>query len=144
MRYLGLDLGTKTLGIAISDKGGIISTSLKTIRFEFEDYDSVLPELKEIIDSNEIDVIVIGLPKNMNGTIGFAGERTINFCEKMKTITDKKIVMEDERLTSVSANNLLIKADISRKKRKNIVDKMAANIILQQYLDKVNRGNYGE
>ena len=136
MRYLGLDLGTKTLGISISDKTGIIATSLTTIR---HDDDYLNKELKKIIEEREVDVLVLGLPKNMNGTIGERGETTIKFKEKLEKELNKKVILEDERLTTRIAENILIKSDISRKKRKKVIDKMSATVILQSYLDKVKR-----
>ena len=136
MRYLGLDLGTKTLGISISDKTGIIATSLTTIRHD-DDFNYLTKELKKIIEEREVDVLVLGLPKNMNGTIGERGETTIKFKEKLEL--NKKVILEDERLTTRIAENILIKSDISRKKRKKVIDKMSATVILQSYLDKVKR-----
>ena len=117
MRYLGLDLGTKTLGISISDKTGIIATSLTTIRHD-DDFNYLTKELKKIIEEREVDVLVLGLPKNMNGTIGERGETTIKFKEKLEKELNKKVILEDERLTTRIAENILIKSDISRKKEK--------------------------
>ena len=138
MRYLGLDLGTKTLGISISDKTGIIATSLTTIRHD-DDFNYLTKELEKIIEEREVDVLVLGLPKNMNGTIGERGETTIKFKEKLEKELNKKVILEDERLTTRIAENILIKSDISRKKRKKVIDKMSATVILQSYLDKVKR-----
>ena len=84
MRYLGLDLGTRTLGISISDKLGIVASAYKTVRFEDSNYDQLIPILKEIINEQKIDCIVLGLPKNMNNTYGDATERTINFQKKLE------------------------------------------------------------
>ena len=125
MRYLGLDLGTKKLGIAKSDSLGLIASSYKLIKFENEDYESLINPLKEIIDELKVDKLVLGLPKNMDNSLGFASERSLNF---------KKLI-EDERLSSVEANNLMIMGDTSRKNRKEKVDALAATIILQRYLD---------
>ena len=136
MRCLGLDLGSKTLGIAISDITNTIASVYTTLYFENEDYQSLILPLKEIIDKEKIDTIVLGLPKNMNNTIGERAEITLKFKEKLEQAYNIKIVMEDERLTSVISNNVLIQADISRKKRKKKVDGIAAVIILQGYLDR--------
>lgn len=133
MRYLGLDLGTKTLGISISETG-VIANSLTTLRHN-DDFDYLINELKNIIEEKKIDIIVLGLPKNMNNTIGERGEYILKFKEKLE-IFELPIVLEDERLTTRVAENILINADVSRKKRKKIIDKMAANVILQSYLDK--------
>ncbi|MDD2435458.1 MAG: Holliday junction resolvase RuvX [Bacilli bacterium] len=136
MRYLGLDLGTKTLGLSISDETGTIASSLKTIYFENEDYDSLLPILKQIIDEYQIKELVLGLPKNMNNTIGERAETTLAFQKKLESFLNMTVVMMDERLSTISATNYLLEANMSRKKRKQKVDKIAANIILQSYLDK--------
>lgn len=135
MRYLGLDLGTKTLGISLSDKSGIIASSYKTIHFNEEDYNSVLDELKEIIDEFEIKTIVLGLPKNMNNTLGDAAKRSMNFRDILLDNFDIEVIMQDERMSSVEAHNIMLQGDLSRKKRKKHVDSLAANIILQRYLD---------
>ncbi len=135
MRYLGLDLGTKTLGISLSDKSGIIASSYKTIHFNEEDYNSVLDELKEIIDEFEIKTVVLGLPKNMNNTLGDAAKRSMNFSDILLDNFDIEVIMQDERMSSVEAHNIMLQGDLSRKKRKKHVDSLAANIILQRYLD---------
>lgn len=136
MRYLGLDLGSKTLGIAISDNSRTIASVLTTIRFEDENYDSLLPPLKEIIDEYNIQKIVLGFPKNMNNTIGPRAEITLEFKTKLENTFQIEVIMEDERLTSVISNQILIAADLSRKKRKKKVDGLAAQLILQSYLDR--------
>lgn len=134
MRYLGLDLGTKTLGLAISN--GMIASSYKTIRYE--DIDKLLIELQKEIEDNSIDCLVLGLPKNMNNTIGPRALETIEFKEKLEKL-NYKVELQDERLSTVSAHNYMIEADMSRKKRKAKVDALAATIILQTYLDR--KGN---
>ena len=136
MRYLGLDLGSKTLGIAISDPTLTIASVLKTIYFTDENYDSLLEPLKEIIAEYSIDKIILGYPKNMNNTIGPRAEIAIEFKNKLEEFIKIPIILEDERLTSVISNQVLISADLSRKKRKKKVDGLAAQIILQSYLDK--------
>lgn len=136
MRALGLDLGTKTLGVALSDKLGFIASTYKTIFFEDEDYDSLLEQIKNIVEKEMVGAIVLGFPKNMNNTIGPRAEATIVFKKKLEAFLKNTVFLEDERWTTVQANNMLIKADVSRKKRKQHVDKLAATIILQSYLDK--------
>lgn len=138
MRYLGLDLGTKTLGVAVSDLTGTIATSLTILRHD-NNHDYLIEELKKIITEKNIETIVLGLPKNMNNTIGERGEMVLSFKEKLEKSTSLPVILEDERLTTRVAENILITADVSRKKRKKVIDKMAANIILQSYLDR--RGN---
>jgi putative Holliday junction resolvase len=141
MRALGLDLGTKTLGMAISDKTGLIASTYKTIFFNEGAYDELLEPVKDIIEKENIEALVLGFPKNMNNTIGQRATETLNFKEKLESFLGKEIILEDERWTSVQANNLLIKADMSRKKRKKTVDKVAATFILQAYLDKNRKGD---
>ena len=138
MRYIGLDLGSRTLGVSVSDVDGIIATSLMVIRHN-EEYDRLIEEIKKIIEEKKVDKIVLGLPKNMNGTIGPKGELSYEFKEMIEKNIGLEVFLEDERLTTVQATNLLIKNDTSRKKRKNVIDSMAATIILQSFLDKNNR-----
>ena len=136
MRYLGLDLGTRTLGISMSDITHTIATSYKTIRFNDSDYDSVIVELKNIIDEFNIEKIVLGLPKNMNNSIGDRALTTLEFKDKLEKKFNIPVIMQDERLSTVEATNYMIEADMSRRKRKDKVDALAANIILQTYLDR--------
>ena len=96
MRYLGLDLGTRTLGISISDTTKTIASTLKTIRFNDSDYDSLIPELKNIIEEYEISKIVLGLPKNMDNSIGERAEITVAFKEKLEAYFNKEVILEDE------------------------------------------------
>lgn len=138
MRYLGLDLGTKTLGLALSDPLGMIATSYKILRHD-EDYDGLIPMLKEIIDSNHVEVLVLGFPKNMNNTVGERGEIALAFKEKLEIAFSLPVHMQDERLTTRQAESLLISNDTSRKKRKKVIDSLAATIILQSYLDRERR-----
>lgn len=142
MRYLGLDLGTRTLGISISDTTLLIATPFKTIRFNEDDYESLIPELTSIIENYNISKIVLGLPKNMNNTMGDRCQTTIEFKELLNRKFSIEVVLQDERLTTVEATNYMLEADISRKKRKKKIDSLAANIILQTYLDKERGGNY--
>ena len=137
MRYLGLDLGTRTLGLSISDITGTIATTYKTIRFNDSLYDELIPELKEIIKLEKIHTLVLGFPKNMNNTIGDRGEITLAFKKKLEENLNMEVILQDERLSTVAAHNYMLEADISRKKRKQKVDSLAANIILQTYLDKL-------
>lgn len=136
MRYLGLDLGTKTLGLSLSDATGTIASTYKVIRFNENDFDILLPQIKEIVLKEAVGELVLGLPKNMNNTIGDRALVTIEFKEKLENYLNMKVNLMDERLSTVSAHNYMISADMSRKKRKEKVDALAANIILQSYLDK--------
>lgn len=135
MRYLGLDLGTRTLGLSISDKTGTIASVYDTLRFADGDYESLLEPLKEIVQKEEVSGIVLGLPKNMNNSLGFRAEETMEFKEKLEKYLNMEVILQDERLSTIEANNYMLQADISRKKRKEKKDSLAANIILQTYLD---------
>ena len=139
MRCLGLDLGSKTLGIAISDRTNFIASVYKTIFFKDEDYSSLIEPLREIIMNEEIGTLVLGLPKNMNNSLGTRAMITLEFKDMLEKEFGLPVVMEDERLTSVISNNILISANMSRNKRKKKVDGMAAEIILQGYLDKIRK-----
>lgn len=136
MKYLGLDLGTRTLGLSISDLTHTIATTYKTIRYEEDDYEYLIQELKNIIEQEQIEKLVLGLPKNMNNTIGESAERCLNFKKLIEERLNIKVEMQDERLTTVEATNYMLEANISRKKRKKKIDSLAANIILQSYLDR--------
>ncbi|QWC00481.1 Holliday junction resolvase RuvX [Mycoplasmatota bacterium] len=134
-KILGLDLGSKTLGVASSDMSQTIASKVKTITFDNNNYKRAIIELKELIDFTLYEKIVLGLPKNMNGSLGTQAEDTLVFKEKLEASTNIEVVLWDERLTSKMANAIMITADMSRKKRKKKVDYIAATIILQSYLD---------
>ncbi len=136
MRYLGLDLGTRTLGVSVSDTTRTIASSLTTIRFMESDYEALLEPLSKLIEEYQVTKIVLGLPKNMNNSIGDRAQTTLEFKTLIENKLGIEVVMQDERLSTVEATNYLIEADMSRKKRKKKVDAVAANIILQTYLDK--------
>ena len=136
MKYLGLDLGTRSLGLSISDLTHTIASTYKTIRYEENDYDYLLQELKKIIEQEKIGKLVLGLPKNMNNTIGESAERCLNFKKLLEDNLKIVVEMQDERLTTVEAHNYMIEANMSRKKRKQKIDSLAANKILQTYLDR--------
>ena len=138
MRYLGLDLGTKTLGLAISDELGTIATSYKILHHQ-EDYDSLIPQLEEVVNEKNIKAFVLGFPKNMNNSVGERGEIALKFKGKLEREFQLHVYMEDERLTTRQAENLLISNNTSRKKRKKVIDCVAATIILQSFLDRRER-----
>ena len=117
MRYLGLDLGTRTLGISISDTTKTIATTLKTIRFPDSEYEVLIPELTKIINDNNVSKIVLGFPKNMNNTIGDRCNTTLDFKKLLEDNFNIEVVLQDERLTTVEATNYMLEADISRKKK---------------------------
>lgn len=133
-RILGLDVGNKTIGVAVSDPFFLTAQGLKTIKRSNIKKD--MEELKLIIQEQNIIKIVVGFPKNMNNTIGPQGEKVLLFVKKMKKELDVEIVLEDERLTTVSAEKMLISGNVRREKRKEIIDKVAAVYILQTYLDR--------
>lgn len=132
MKCLGMDLGTKTLGLATSDKLGIISSPYKVLRYD--DINTLVDEVINIIDELKIDTLILGYPKNMNNTLGDAVERTMKFKELLESKIDKEIILIDERLSTVEAEKYLISEDMRREKRKEIIDAVAASIILDTYL----------
>lgn len=136
MRIFAMDVGDRRIGLAVSDELGWTAQGIG--KLERKDSKSDLERLKEIISQYKPKEIVLGLPKNMNGSIGPQGEKVKNFGESLMKIFNGDIVYWDERLTTVSAQRVLIDADISRKKRKQKVDQIAAVLILQGYLDFIN------
>ncbi|MNZ64971.1 putative Holliday junction resolvase [compost metagenome] len=133
MRIMGLDYGDRRIGVALSDAFGWTAQGLEVIerRREGEEFDRIA----YLADQNAVEEVVVGLPKNMNGTIGPRGEICMAFADALKDKLQVPVILWDERLTTVSAHRTLIEADVSRKKRKGVVDKMAASLILQNYLD---------
>lgn len=134
-KILGLDLGSRTCGIAMSDALGMIAHGVETFHFQENQYKKAANRVRELVEENNIHTIVLGLPKHMNGDIGERGEISIQFKERLEKMMDVEVILVDERLTTVMAQNALIFADVSRKKRKQVIDKMAAVQILQGYLD---------
>lgn len=135
MRKLGLDLGNRTLGIAVSDELGFLASGIETFRFSEKDFKSALDYTLKVIVEYNVDAIVLGLPKNMDGSLGEQALLTKQFKEDLEKECKIKIVLWDERLTSRMASNMMKSQNLKRKKRKNDIDKMAAIIILQGYLD---------
>lgn len=133
MRILGLDVGDKTIGVAISDELGWTAQGLEVIHRKSASYD--IERLQDIVINWEVQRIIVGLPKNMNGTIGPRAEKCIVFAEQLEQILKLPVQLWDERLTTIAAERALLEADISRKKRKQVIDKMAAVMILQNFLD---------
>lgn len=136
MRYIGIDLGSKTVGLSLSDETLTIASAYKTIYFDNGDYLSTIKDIKDIVEDYNVKKIVMGLPKNMNNTLGERALITLDYKKLLEDNLNIEVIMMDERLTSVISNNVLIEADLSRKKRKKKVDGLAAQIILQDYLDK--------
>jgi len=132
-RIMGLDVGEKTIGIALSDELGFTAQPHQTLKRKGEDED--LRVLRILLDERGISTVVVGLPKNMDGAIGRQARRVAAFAEKIEKVLDVPVVHWDERLSTVAAERVLIQADLSRAKRKRHVDKLAAAVILQGYLD---------
>ncbi|CAG9619426.1 Holliday junction resolvase RuvX [Sutcliffiella rhizosphaerae] len=135
MRILGLDVGSKTVGVAISDEMGWTAQGLETIKIDEAVKNLGIKRIKQIIAEYKPEKVVIGLPKNMNGTIGPRGEASKQYGDKLIDKTGLPVIYWDERLSTVAAERILLSADVSRKKRKQVIDKMAAVVILQGYLD---------
>ena len=138
MRVLALDLGTKTLGLAISDETKTLSSPLKTLRYNNEDYNYLLDELEKIINEYNVNTLVLGLPKNMDNSLGFASQRSLNFKKLLDERFGNITKLVDERLSTVEAENILIESNMRRKKRKEVIDSAAAMIILDTYLRMCN------
>ena len=135
MRIMSLNVGSRTIGIACSDALLMTAQGIETIRRTSLEKD--FNRLQELIAEYEVHELVVGMPKNMNGTKGERAEKTEEFVEKMKEVIDLPVTYWDERLSTVMAERQLIAADVSRKKRKSVIDKMAAVVILQGYLDRL-------
>ncbi|HEX3032451.1 MAG TPA: Holliday junction resolvase RuvX [Bacillota bacterium] len=134
MRIMGLDFGENTIGVAISDPMGWTAQGIETIRRQGWN-DGDMCRLKQLIKEWEVEKIVIGLPKNMNGTLGPRAEKTLEFKSRLEEETGLPVITWDERLSTKAAERALLEADVSRGKRKKVIDKLAAVIILQGYLD---------
>ncbi|MDQ1912460.1 Holliday junction resolvase RuvX [Paenibacillus sp. GD4] len=137
MRLLGIDYGDKTIGIAVSDELGFTAQGLEVIRRTTEEKD--LARIQELVRQYGVTDLVVGLPKNMNNTIGPRGEICMAFAQKLQEILQLPVHLWDERLTTVAATRTLLEADVSRKKRKQVIDKMAAGLILQGYMDSISK-----
>jgi putative holliday junction resolvase len=135
---MGLDVGSKTVGIAISDELGWTAQGLKTLKIDEERNKFGFEEIGQLIKEYGITHVVIGLPKNMNGSIGPRGEASQRYAEQIENRFFVSTILWDERLTTMAAERVLLEADVSRKKRKKVIDKMAAVMILQGYLDSKN------
>ncbi len=140
MRIMGLDVGTHTIGIAVSDELGLTAQGLKTLRRKSMEED--FQEISAIISQFEVNKIVVGLPKNMNGTLGVQAETVLKWTEYLQERIQVPVVTWDERLSTVGASRVLLEADLSRRKRKKVIDKLAAVLILQGYLDQSRRTDH--
>ena len=138
MRAMGLDIGSVTVGVSLSDGLKMIASSYTVIRYEQEN-EELFKKIVDIIKEEEVDEVIVGMPYHMNGDFSLGCERTRRFEEEIKKLIDIKIVEVDERMSTVTAQNALLSFDVSRKKRKQVVDKVAATVILQSYLDRKSR-----
>ena len=142
MRVLGLDFGSKTVGVALSDPLLITAQGLEIIRRDKENkIRKTLARIQEIVETNEVDRIVLGFPKNMNNTIGERGNKTLEFKEMLEKRLNIPVIMWDERLTTVSADKTMMEVGVRREDRKQYVDSIAATFILQGYLDSLSIKN---
>ena len=133
MRYLGLDYGTKTVGLAISDRTGFLASSYGVIRYQTKE--EIFTELERIVSEEQIEAFVLGYPKNMDNTCGKRVEETLILKKELEEKYDLPVYLMDERLSTTEAEKVLLLGDTSRKKRKKVIDSVAATIILQTYLD---------
>ncbi|MBQ4060993.1 MAG: Holliday junction resolvase RuvX [Bacilli bacterium] len=138
MRAMGLDIGSVTVGVSLSDGLKMIASSYTVIRYEIEN-EELYKKIVDIIKEEEVDEVIVGMPYHMNGDFSVGCERSKRFIEGIKKLIDVKIIEIDERMSTVSAQNALLTFDVSRKKRKQVVDKVAATVILQTYLDRNSR-----
>ncbi|MFH1877908.1 MAG: Holliday junction resolvase RuvX [Candidatus Omnitrophota bacterium] len=133
MRVMGIDLGSKRIGIAVSDETGILSQGKEVIADKSEK--DAIARIKQLVEELDIKEIVVGFPVNMNGTIGEKAENSRMFARAISRECAIMVKLWDERMSTMEAESVLIRADITRKKRRKVVDKLAAQIILQSYLD---------
>ena len=139
MRVMGLDVGSKTVGIAVSDPFGWTAQGVEIIRIDEEKRKFGFERLGELVKEYQVTKFVVGLPKNMNNSIGPRAEASMVYAEKIKELFDLPVEFQDERLTTVQAERMLVEqADVSRSKRKKVIDKLAAVMILQNYLDRTS------
>ncbi|WP_373626079.1 Holliday junction resolvase RuvX [Listeria monocytogenes] len=138
MRIMGLDVGSKTVGVAISDPLGWTAQGVETIQIDENRKQFGYDRVKELVLEYEVEKVVVGLPKNMNNTIGPRAESSKIYAEVLESRIGLPVVLWDERLTTSAAERTLIEGDVSRKKRKEVIDKLAAVMILQSYLDTTN------
>ncbi|HEC2176925.1 TPA: Holliday junction resolvase RuvX [Staphylococcus delphini] len=138
-KIIGLDVGSRTVGVAISDLMGWTAQGLDTLQINEEENELGIDALIDIIQKENVGTVVIGLPKNMNNSIGFRGEASLKYKDALaERMPHLEIIMWDERLSTMAAKRSLLEADVSRAKRKKVIDKMAAVFILQGYLDGLN------
>lgn len=138
MKYIGLDLGSRTLGVAISDALGMLARAHDTYRFRDDDYDAAVKYTIDLCQKEGVKTVVLGYPKHMNGDAGIRAHISEEFKQKVEELSDVKVVLQDERLTTVIVNKAMITGNVRREKRKDKKDEMAAVVILQNYLDRMS------
>ncbi|UPW82097.1 Holliday junction resolvase RuvX [Lysinibacillus sp. Ag94] len=138
MRIMGLDVGSKTVGVAVSDALGWTAQGIETVKIDETNGEFGIGRIAELVKEYAITEFVVGYPKNMNNTVGPRGEASENYKKLLEETFSLPVKLWDERLTTMAAERMLIEADVSRKKRKQVIDKMAAVMILQGYLDSKN------
>lgn len=135
---MGLDVGNKTIGVALSDPMFLLANALETIKRKKASVD--IERIKELVEENDVNLIVVGLPKNMNNTVGPQAMRVISFVDLLKKQVDVEVVYEDERMTTIQSEAVLMDMEVRRENRKKYIDKIAATFILQTYLDRRKNG----
>ncbi len=138
MKYIGLDLGSRTLGVSISDELGMLARAYDTFRFNDNQYDLAVKYTIDICNKEKVSTVVLGYPKHMNGDNGIRCQISNDFKKKIEESSNIKVILEDERLTTVIVDRAMISGNVKRKDRKNKKDEMAAVVILQNYLDKIS------
>ena len=138
MKYIGLDLGSRTLGVSISDELGILARSYDTFRFPDDEYDLAIDYTIDICKKEKVSTVILGMPKHMNGDLGIRANISVEFKNKLEEKSDIKVVLVDERLTTVIVDKAMIKGNVKRKDRHQKKDEMAAVVILQIYLDRMS------
>ncbi|GEK29754.1 putative pre-16S rRNA nuclease [Kurthia zopfii] len=136
MRSMGLDVGSKTVGVAVSDALGWTAQGIETIKIDEENEVFGIERIRELVKQYEVNQFVVGFPKNMNNTVGPRGEASQKYAKMLEDEFGFPVTLWDERLTTMAAERLLIEADVRRKDRKKVIDKMAAVMILQGFLDR--------
>ena len=138
MKYIGLDLGSRTLGVSISDELGMLARAYDTYRFNDNQYDLAVKYTIDMCNKEKVSTVVLGYPKHMNGDNGIRCQISNDFKKKIEESSNIKVILEDERLTTVIVDRAMISGNVKRKDRKNKKDEMAAVVILQNYLDKIS------
>lgn len=137
MKYIGLDLGSRTLGVAISDELGILARAYDTLRFRDDDYETAINYTIDICKKENVSTVILGLPKHMNGDEGIRAQISFSFKAAIEEKSSIKVILMDERLTTVIVDRAMIEGNVRRKDRHQKKDEMAAVVILQDYLDKI-------